>query len=413
MIGCEESRVVSLVAARASYSRLVAFLAARTGDIASAEDALQDAFRAALEHWPRQGIPEQPEAWLLASARHSQIDETRHRIVRDRALATLRLLAEEAAEKAKSTRDFPDERLKLLFIVAHPAIEASVRTPLMLQTVLGLDAARIASAFLVSPTAMSQRLVRAKAKIREARIAFDIPERQDLPERLDVVLDAIYAAYGAGWEEEAGVDSRRRGLSEEAIWLARLAAQLLPDDPEAKGLLALMLYCEARRLARRGPDGAYIPLSEQNVDLWCKPMMDEAKRYLAEAASLHHLGRYQIEAAIQSMHAVRQTKKEINWISIVRLYDLLIALSPTVGAKTGRAAALAETQGAEAGLLALNAIESDRVLSYQPYWAVLGELLAKLNRSSEADAAYAKAIGLSEDPAARQFLLDKQTALSA
>ena len=409
--GREEGSVQALLAARASYSRLVAYLAARSGDIAAAEDALGDAFRAALESWPACGIPEKPEAWLLASARHRLTDGARHKIVQDQASTTLRLLTEEAAEQAGSTTELPDERLKLLFISAHPAIDPMARTPLMLQVVLGLDAARIASAFLVSPTAMSQRLVRAKAKIREARIAFEIPERRELPERLDAVLDAIYAAYGTGWEDAAGADPRRRGLADEAIWLARLAVHLLPEDPEAKGLLALMLYCEARRLARRTEEGAYVPLSDQNVDLWCKPMLGEAKQSLADAAAQQRLGRYQIEAAIQSMHAMRQVADQVNWASIVRLYDTLVELSPTIGALTGRAAALAEMQDAEAGLLALDRIEPDRILSYQPYWAVRGELLSTLGHVDEAVAAYAKAIGLSEDRAARLFLQDKSAAL--
>ena len=205
----------------------------------------------------------------------------------------------------------------------------------MLQVVLGLDVTRIASAFLVSPSAMSQRLVRAKAKIREARIAFEIPERRELPKRLDAVLEAIYTAYGTGWEDAAGADPRRRGLAEEAIWLARLAAHLLPEDPEAKGLLALMLYCEARRQARRTKTGAYVPLSDQNVDLWSRPMLDEARQSLADAAVLQRLGRYQIEAAIQSMHTVRLVAGQVNWATIVQLYDTLIEQSPTVGALDG------------------------------------------------------------------------------
>ena len=409
--GSEEVSVQALRAARASYSRLVAYLAARSGDIAAAEDALGDAFRAALERWPDQGVPEKPEAWLLTSARRRLIDESRHKIVQEQASTTIRLLTEEAAEHAEMAAEFPDERLKLLFISAHPAIDPASRTPLMLQVVLGLDAGRIASAFLVSPGAMSQRLVRAKVKIREARIAFEIPERRELPERLDAVLDAIYAAYGTGWEAAAGADPRRRGLADEAIWLARLAAHLLPDDPEAKGLLALMLYCEARRPARRTAEGAYVPLSEQDVDLWCKPMLEEAKQSLADAAAQQRLGRYQIEAAIQSVHAARLATNHVNWTSIVRLYDTLVEMSPTMGALTGRAAALAELKDAHSGLRALDMIEGDHVLSYQPYWAVRGELLSKLGRRDEADAAYVKAIGLSEDPSTRLFLQDKKSAL--
>ena len=200
---------------------------------------------------------------------------------------------------------------------------------------------------------MRQRLVRAKAKIRDARIAFDVPEPQELPDRLDAVpqelpdrldavLDAIYAAYGTGWEDAAGADPRRRGLAKEAIWLARIAVHLLPEAAEARGLLALMLYCEARRPARRTEAGAYVPLSDQDVGLWCQPMMEEAKGSLAKAAALHRLGRYQLEAAIQSLHAMRLATDQVNWPSIVRLYDSLVDLSPTIGALTGRAAAVAE-----------------------------------------------------------------------
>lgn len=403
----------ALLAARASYSRLVAYLAARTRDVAAAEDALSDAFRGALETWPSRGVPDKPEAWLLTSARRRLIDMSRHRTVQEQAVTTLRLLTEEAAERAAATADFPDERLKLLFICAHPAIDVAARTPLMLQTVLGIEAGRIASAFLVGPAAMRQRLVRAKAKIRDARIAFDVPEPQELPDRLDAVLDAIYAAYGTGWEDAAGADPRRRGLAKEAIWLARIAVHLLPEAAEARGLLALMLYCEARRPARRTEAGAYVPLSDQDVGLWCQPMMEEAKGSLAKAAALHRLGRYQLEAAIQSLHAMRLATDQVNWPSIVRLYDSLVDLSPTIGALTGRAAAVAEARGGEAGLAALDAIEPGRARSYQPFWAVRGELLAKLGHPADADAAYTRAIGLTEDRAVRSFLASKRRHLAS
>lgn len=232
-------------AARDSYGRLVAFLAARSRDVAAAEDALADAFEAALETWPLCGVPQKPEAWLLTVARRRLIDNARHVRVQTDAAPTLRAAAEEAEELATGMV-FPDERLKLMFICAHPAIAAATRTPLMLQTVLGLDAARIASAFLARPTAMGQRLARAKAKIRDARIRFELPEAQELPARLDFVLEAIYAAYGSGWDDAAGADPRRKGLAADAIDLGRLLLQHMPAAPEAQGLLALMLYCEAR-----------------------------------------------------------------------------------------------------------------------------------------------------------------------
>ncbi len=236
--------------------------------MAAAEDALADAFEAALEIWPQSGVPQKPEAWLLTVARRRLIDSARHVRVHTDAAPTLRAAAEEAQEFATGMI-FPDERLKLMFICAHPAIAAAARTPLMLQTVLGLDAARIASALLARPTAMGQRLARAKAKIRDARIRFELPEAQELPPRLDSVLEAIYAAYGSGWD-----DPRRKGLAVEAIDLGRLLLRLMPAAPEAQGLLALMLYCEARRGARRSAAGGYVPLSEQDVTLWSKSMIE-------------------------------------------------------------------------------------------------------------------------------------------
>ncbi|MEO1249996.1 MAG: DUF6596 domain-containing protein [Pseudomonadota bacterium] len=402
----------ALVAARSSYSRLVAYLAARTGDVAAAEDALSDAFHAALEVWPVRGIPDRPEAWLLTSARRRLIDAERHRQVQRAASPTLTLLNEEAATQATAMSSFPDERLKLLFICAHPAINQAARTPLMLQAVLGLDAARIASAFLVAPGAMSQRLVRAKAKIRDAKIAFTVPEPADLPDRLDAVLDAIYAAYGTGWEDAAGTDSRRRGLTEEALYLARLVVELLPQEAEAHGLLALMLFCESRRAARRTPDGAYVPLSDQAVALWSQPMIADARTALASAATHGHLGRYQLEAAIQSLHATRLEGETPNWATIRDLYDGLVEISPTIGAQIGRAAAVAEADGPLIGLAALDGIDESQVRAYQPYWALRGDLLARLDHHAEAAAALKTAIGLTEDQAIHAFLHSKSERLT-
>ena len=395
-------------AARDSYSRLLAFLATRSRDVSAAEDALSDAFHAALEAWPRDGVPANPEAWLLTAARRRLIDVAEHNRVRAAAAPTLLAMADEAGEIAQEAArmhaTFPDERLKLLFICAHPAIDETVRTPLMLQTVLGLDAARIASAFLVQPAAMGQRLSRAKTKIRDARIAFEIPGADELPPRLEAVLEAIYAAYGSGWDDVSGSDPRRKGLSTEAIGLGRLLLQLLPGEAEAEGLLALMLHCEARRDARRTADGAYVPLSEQNVALWSPAYMAEAETLLHAASQRGRIGRFQLEAAIQSVHAQRAATGRTDWESIALFYEGLVRHAPTLGALVGRAAAVAEARGAEAGWSLLSAIPAEDVKSYQSYWALAAHLLKRLNRIDESRAAYTRAIGLCEDEAARKFL---------
>lgn len=392
-------------AARDSYGRLLAFLSARAHDLTAAEDALGDAFHAALTHWPRTGVPAKPEAWLLTAARRRLLDGARQTRTRDAAGPLLVALAEEAQELALADVAFPDERLPLLFMCAHPQIDPAIRTPLMLQVVLGLDAARIASAFLVRPATMGQRLSRAKARIRELGLAFEVPEPDELPPRLASVLEAIYAAYGSGWEDVTGADARRRGLAEEAIALGRLLAQLLPDAPEALGLLALMLHCEARREARRGADGQYVALSEQDPARWSRPLMIEAETMLREAARFGTVGRFQLEAAIQSAHAQRAWTGHTEWESVSLLYEGLVRLSPTIGALVGRAAAVGEARGAADGWALLDAIRRDAVSLYQPYWALAAHLLRRLGRLREADDARACAIALCEDPAVRAYLV--------
>jgi predicted RNA polymerase sigma factor len=391
-------------AARDSYGRLVAFLAARSRDVVAAEDALADAFRAALETWPRSGVPEKPEGWLLTTARRRLIDGARHARVHHDTVPTLLVAADEAQALAGTDGAFPDERLKLLFICAHPAIDAAARTPLMLQTVLGLDAVRIASAFIVQPAAMGQRLSRAKAKIRDAAIAFELPEARELPPRLDAVLEAIYASYGSGWDDVAGADPRRKGLAVEAIGLGRLLLQLMPAEPEVQGLLALMLYCEARRDARRTATGGYVPLSEQDAARWSWPMIEEAERLLAAAEQAACIGRFQLEAAIQSVHARRGASGRTDWEAIALLYEGLVRQAPTIGALVGRAAAVAEARGAATGWALLEAVPNAAIQSYQPYWALAAHLLERLQRRAEAAAAYSRAIGLCQDPAMREFL---------
>jgi RNA polymerase sigma-70 factor (ECF subfamily) len=409
MNGCNQEdthRTIERVA-RESYGRLVAYLSANTRDVASAEDALSNALVAALTTWPRDGVPQNPEAWLLTTARHSFIDQVRHRQVAEASEPTLKLLREDSMEMNLSA-EFPDERLKLLFVCAHPAIDPAMHTPLMLQTVLGLDAVRIGHAFLISPTTMGQRLVRAKTKIRDGGIRFEVPQERELPQRLDAVLEAIYAAFGIGWDDMAGVDQRGRDLAEEAIWLARVLLQLMPREAEVQGLLALMLHCEARRAARRGPDGQYVPLSEQDSRQWSLPLIEEAERHLAQASSHSRTGRFQLEAAIQSVHAERARSGRTEWIAIVVFYEQLVRRSQTLGTWTGYAAAVGGAKGPEAGLAVLDGMDPDDVSAYQPYWAVRAHLLQRLGKTSEAVDAFDRAIGLAEDPAVRQFLLQRR-----
>jgi RNA polymerase sigma-70 factor (ECF subfamily) len=393
--------------ARESYGRLVAYLSVHTQDLAGAEDALSEALLKALTAWSREGVPQNPEAWLLTTARHSLIDFFRHQRVVLSGEPNLVLLAQHSEEMTLELK-FPDERLKLLFVCAHPAIDPAMHTPLMLQTVLGLDAARIASAFLTSPKTMGQRLVRAKTKIRDGGIRFEVPERHQLDERLDAVLEAIYAAFGIGWSDMAGADQHGRGLAEEAIWLARVLLQLIPGEAEVRGLLALMLHCEARRPARRDREGRYVPLSEQDPKLWSLPVIEEAERHLAEASKLGRPGRFQLEAAIQSVHAERARSGRIEWKAIAYFYEQLNRVSPTTGMQTGYAAALAEANEAERALAVLDAIDADTVSAYQPYWAVRAHLLELLGKRPEAQRAYDRAIGLAEDPAIREFLLQRR-----
>ncbi len=393
--------------ARESYGRLVAYLSTNTHDVAAAEDALSEALVSALRVWPQDGLPQNPEAWLLTAARHSIIDLIRHQRVVSESEPTLLSVTRESTEMNLAT-EFPDERLKLLFVCAHPAIDPAMHTPLMLQTVLGLDAARIAGAFLISPKTMGQRLVRAKIKIRDGGIPFEVPDKRELPARLEAVLEAIYAAFGIGWDDLAGVDQRGRELAEEAIWLARVLLQLIPDEPEVRGLIALMLYCEARRAARRGPDGEYIPLAEQDTKKWSMPQIGEAEQHLAAASQYRRAGRFQLEASIQSVHSERARSGRTDWTAIAGFYQQLIRMSPTIGRQTAYAAAVAEANGPESGLAALDRIESDAVSSYQPYWGVRAHLLQQLEKRSEAQDAYDRAIGLAEDPAVREFLLKKR-----
>jgi RNA polymerase sigma-70 factor (ECF subfamily) len=398
----DEARSTAEAVARRSYGKLVAFVAARSHDLSAAEDALSEAFASALQSWPQNGCPANPEAWLLTVARRKLIDMTRRQHGSELVDEDLDRVARGATP---ADGEIPDRRLALMFACAHPAIEAGIRAPLILQVILGLDAATIASAFLMSPTAMGKRLVRAKSKIREAAIPFCIPEREELPGRLDAVLAAIYTAFSEGWSDAAGTDSARRDLTSEAFFLARLASEMLPDEPEAIGLLALMLHAEARRGARRSEDGEYVPLAKQDPVRWDSLMIDEAEALLVRASAFGVTGRYQLEAAVQSAHVYRCRTGNANWEAVLHIYDALLTITGSPVVAINRALALAELHDAHAGLEAMpDHADDGRLAEYQPYWAARAELLAKADAHEEARQAYEIAIGLERDPAVRRFL---------
>jgi RNA polymerase sigma-70 factor, ECF subfamily len=406
------ARAAAEAAVRRSYGKLVAFLAARSGDLAAAEDALSEALAAALSDWPANGCPANPEAWLLTVARRRLIDAHRRRSASGETTIDLDTISELVAANSDPPEPVPDHRLRLMFACAHPAIDAAVRAPLMLQTLLGFDAVAIGSAFLVAPATMGQRLVRAKAKIRQARIPLRVPEPDELGDRLAAVLDAIYACFAEGWADPGGADARRRDLGAEGLWLSRLLASLLPGEPEVLGLLALVLHAEARRRARRDAQGAYVPLSQQDPMRWDAPAIDEAEALLRLAAQSGAIGRYQLEAAVQSAHAARRVHGRTDWPAIVRLYDALWALTASPVVALNRAVALGQAQGAAAGLAALEALAADlRLADYQPYWAARADLLARTGATAQAALAYERAIGLEPDPAVRQFLQASRAAL--
>lgn len=410
MDGDAAHRAAELVA-RENYGRLVAFLAARTRDVAGAEDALAEAFAAALRLWPANGVPDNPAAWLLTVARRRQTDAARRRQVRVAGEEHVQLMADEIEAAAAGADAIPDRRLALMFACAHPAIEAGMRAPLILQTILGLTAADIGAVFLISPATMGQRLVRAKARLRDTGVPFRVPDRDELPQRLDAVLEAIYAAYSRGWGEASDMAPELAG---EAIWLGRLVVALLPGEPEAMGMLALMLYAEARRPARRAPDGAYVPLEEQDTSQWDDSAIAAAESLLREASAGGPGGRYQLEAAIQSAHVARRRSGRNTWPAIVALYDHLLGLTGSPVVALNRAVALAEVDGPGAALAALAPLAADRrLLDYQPYWAARGHLLAAAGQNGEAREALTIAIGLAPNPATRRYLEQRRERLGA
>ncbi|MEM9188118.1 MAG: DUF6596 domain-containing protein [Myxococcota bacterium] len=413
------SRHAVEMAARDSYGRLLAWLVSRCRDIALAEDVLADALEAALLSWPEKGVPENPEAWLLTVARRKLIDQQRRAATRTAGSAELEFVAQarlqrEAAEATDTPfrTALPDRRLELMFVCAHPEIPREMRTPLMLQAVLGLTAERIAATMLVQPSTMGQRLVRTKRKITDLGVSFDLPEGAELSDRLFHVLEAIYAAYGSGQAADSETGEGDSGLAHEAFWLARILVELLPDAAEAKGLYALLCFCESRRDARRSESGEYVPLEEQDTNRWDHELILEGEKALWLASKRRDGGPFQTEAAIHSVHAHRARSGRTDWEGIYRLYEVLTGLFPSLGAYIGKAASCGRTGRAGEGMAILDALPAKQTERHQPYWAVRAWLLSTLDRYAEAKAAYERAIGLCLDPAVRRWLLRRAERLS-
>jgi len=402
-------------AARDSYARLLSWLAYQWRDVAAAEDALATALTKALEHWPAQGIPNAPDAWLLSVAKRELSQIARHQRLHDSPEVQALLEGEGVAEELPT---IPDGRLKLLFVCAHPAIDATVRPALMLQTVLGLDANVVAQAMLASPGAMAQRLVRAKQKIRDARLKFEEPSDAELPERLHAVLEAIYAAYGLGWDAmQAGdVDeshgSHQEALRGEALYLGELVCTLLPNEPEAMGLLALMLFCEARSDARFDSERGFVPLAAQDTGRWNREAIVQAEALLRAAAAHQSVGPFQLEAAIQSAHCQRLFTGETPWLAVAKLYEQLIACAPSLGAQIAHAVALAQAGEVSGAQKLLHALDHPRLASYQPYWVARAHLASLAHDCQEAAESFDRAIGHTSAPATREYLLKQRALIS-